>query len=72
MGVDDLLCHFLVLYETGATEVGELSLADVFLLVTGSVGTYFHEMDLMDTFVLDADMNPLINIFVKSRKLQKV
>ena len=62
----------MVLYETGATEVGELRLTDVFLLVTGSVGTYFHEMDLVDAFVLDADMNPLINIFVKSRKLQKV
>ena len=72
MGVNDLLCRFLVFYETGATEVGELSLADVFPFETGSVGTYFHEMDLVDAFVLDADMNPLINIFVKSRKLQKM
>ena len=62
----------MVLYETGATEVGELSLADVFVFEMGSMGANFQEIELTDVFFLGADMNPLINIFVKSRKLQKV
>ena len=62
----------MVLCETGATEVGELSLVDVFVFEMGSMGANFQEMELTDAFFLGADMNPLINIFVKSRKLQKV
>ena len=62
----------MVLYETGATEVGELSLANVFVFEMGSMGANFQEMELTNAFFLGADMNPLINISVKSRKLQKV
>ena len=62
----------MVLYETGATEVGELSLANVFVFEMGSMGANLQEMELTNAFFLGADMNPLINIFVKSRKLQKV
>ena len=62
----------MVLYETGATEVGELRLTDVLVFEMGSMGANFQEMELADAFFLGPDMNPLINIFVKSRKLQKV
>ena len=75
MGVDDLLCHFKVLSETGATEVGEMGLAGIIfremclvVLLNNTSGT----RNCGDCRGNESSDKYHGNILVKSRKVWKV